>query len=156
MRDQVQSLYKLLESRGLTIAVAESCTGGLLGGALTSVSGSSRYFLGGVVAYSNHVKKDLLKVAKETISSFGAVSAECAIEMAKGVKALIGSDIGVSITGIAGPEGGTDEKPVGTVFIAVSYLDSISEKKLFEGSRSEIRRQAVQSALLSVIRLLSV
>lgn len=109
-----------LRSRGLTLAVAESCTGGLLGDHITDVPGSSDYFLGGVLAYSNPVKQALLGVRAETLATHGAVSAQCAAEMAQGVRRLLASNVALSVTGIAGPSGGTDGKPLGLTYIHLS------------------------------------
>ncbi|HHD15137.1 MAG TPA: nicotinamide-nucleotide amidohydrolase family protein [Euryarchaeota archaeon] len=106
------------------MACAESCTGGFISSAITDVSGASSCFMGSVIAYSNDVKKDILGVANETIDAHGAVSMECAREMVEGVERLFGSDLSLSVTGIAGPEGGTDAKPVGTVFIGVKERGS--------------------------------
>ena len=111
---------KELRAAGLTIACAESCTGGLLTSMLTDVSGSSSYVMGSVVSYSNDVKARVLHVSEETLAVYGAVSEETAREMAQSVRKLIHADIGVGITGIAGPDGGSTEKPVGLVYIAVS------------------------------------
>lgn len=118
-----QQIGDRLRSRGLTLAVAESCTGGLLGDRITDVPGSSDYFLGGVLAYSNQVKAGLLDVRAETLEVHGAVSAECAAEMAQGVRRLLGSDVALSITGIAGPGGGSDGKPKGLTYIHLSAPD---------------------------------
>ncbi|MEA1881454.1 MAG: CinA family nicotinamide mononucleotide deamidase-related protein [Candidatus Marinimicrobia bacterium] len=112
---------ELLVSSGKTIATAESCTGGLIGDRLTNVSGSSTYFKGGIVAYSNAVKEEAIGVSKKTLESMGAVSAETALEMARGVRKKLNADIGVSTTGIAGPTGGTEEKPVGLVYVGFSH-----------------------------------
>ena len=112
---------KLLSSSGKTIATAESCTGGLIGDRFTNVSGSSEYYKGGIVAYSNTVKEAAIGVQKETLDSGGAVSEETALEMAKGIREKFNVDIGISTTGIAGPTGGTDEKPVGLVYVGISY-----------------------------------
>lgn len=114
-----ERVLALLKARRLTLGVAESCTGGLVGHALTNVSGSSEFFLGGVIAYSNDVKRDLVYVPEEMLIAHGAVSRPVAIAMARGVCRAIGVDVGLSVTGIAGPTGGTPEKPVGTVHIAV-------------------------------------
>ncbi len=110
----------LLERRGWRLAVAESCTGGLLGHWITSVPGSSAYFLGGVLAYANEIKLRLLDVAPASVERWGAVSAQVALEMAVGVCARTGAEVGVSITGIAGPGGGSAEKPVGLVYIGIA------------------------------------
>ena len=108
-------------STNKTIATAESCTGGLIGDRLTNVSGSSSYFKGGIVAYSNAVKEEAVGVSKATLESVGAVSEETALEMARGVREKLNADIGISTTGIAGPTGGTEEKPVGLVFVGLSF-----------------------------------
>jgi PncC family amidohydrolase len=109
-----------LRARGLTLAVAESCTGGLLGDMITDIPGSSDYFLGGVLSYSNQVKHELLGVRAETLETVGAVSAQCAAEMAQGVRRLLGSDVALSITGIAGPTGGSEAKPTGLTYVHLS------------------------------------
>ncbi len=136
------------QAEGLTIAVAESCTGGLLSSMITDVPGSSGYFLGGVVAYSNETKKRLLKVSPSSLKKYGAVSARVAADMARGVSARLSSDIGLSITGIAGPGGGSVKKPVGTVYIGIS-IDGRSFVKgfRFKGTRRSIKRQSATSAL---------
>src|SRR5437016_904718 len=120
-----QAVGKLLLDARLTLATAESCTGGLLGGALTEVSGASAYYLGGVVSYADDVKVRLLDVPPDTIRSHGAVSAQTAAQMAEGVARLLGSDVAISITGVAGPTGGSPEKPVGTTYIALAAQGSI-------------------------------
>ena len=118
LEDAVGSL--LIKNRK-TIATAESCTGGLIGDRLTNISGSSLYYKGGIVAYSNSVKEKTIGVKKETLDSAGSVSEETALEMARGIRNKLNADIGLSTTGIAGPKGGTKEKPVGLVYIAISY-----------------------------------
>lgn len=138
----------MLISSGKTLAVAESCTGGLIGMRLTDVAGSSKYFLEGVVAYSNEAKMRTLDVSEQTLADHGAVSAETAEAMASGVRVYAGSDYGISVTGIAGPDGGSEEKPVGTVFIG--YSDSIktrSVKFTFPGDRYLVRWRSSQAAL---------
>ncbi len=110
----------LLLTRGWKLATAESCTGGLIGHVLTNVSGSSNYYWGGVIAYDNSVKMGLLSVCAEDLRTVGAVSPEVALQMARGVRAATGAQVGVSTTGIAGPSGGTPSKPVGTVYVGVS------------------------------------
>ena len=112
---------RLLTENRKTIATAESCTGGLIGDRLTNISGSSLYYKGGIVAYSNSVKEKTIGVKKETLDSAGSVSEETALEMARGIRNKLNADIGLSTTGIAGPKGGTKEKPVGLVYIAISY-----------------------------------
>ena len=113
----------LLRQRPATVATAESCTGGLIGHLLTNVPGSSDYYLGGVIAYANEVKRGLLGVRAETLATVGAVSREAAIQMAQGVRRLLGADYALSVTGIAGPTGATPGKPVGLVYIALAGPD---------------------------------
>jgi len=138
----------ILSKNKQTLAVAESCTGGLLGGEFTSIPGSSAYFLGGVIAYSNSIKERILEVKHNTLSEHGAVSRETALEMAANVRNIFGSDYGISITGIAGPGGGTPEKPVGTVWIGLSSARGIQAEKFTFGTDREINRQrAIGSAL---------
>ena len=131
-----------------TIAAAESCTGGLLAQRLTSIAGSSSYFLGGVVCYSNELKSAWADVPAEMIAAKGAVSPEVAVALAEGIRRRVGSTLGVGITGIAGPGGGSDEKPVGTVYVAISHTGGIKERGArFPGDRESIRWQASQAAL---------
>ncbi|RKX27262.1 MAG: competence/damage-inducible protein A [Candidatus Zixiibacteriota bacterium] len=139
---------QLLEDNDKTVGVAESCTGGQLGMMLTSVPGSSVYFRGGIVAYHNDVKILQLSVSPETLGEFGAVSLECAVAMADGCRKLLQTDYALSITGIAGPDGGSDEKPVGTTFIGLaSTHTSYSRKFLFSFDRSVNRTRAAYAAL---------
>ena len=138
----------LLRGSGLTLAVAESCSGGLLAKRLTDIPGSSGYFLLGVVTYANSAKEKVLNVPKELIDQHGAVSSEVALAMAAGVRTLSGSDLSIATTGIAGPEGGTAEKPVGTVFIAlVSPSGSEAVRYCFAGSRETIREATAEASL---------
>jgi PncC family amidohydrolase len=123
MQDIIEKVVKLgglLQSRGWTLGTAESCTGGLVAHYITNLSGSSAFFLGGLVSYANQVKCDLLGVPKEMLLAHGAVSEQVALAMAQGIRRLVGVDVGISVTGIAGPMGGTETKPVGTVYIAVA------------------------------------
>jgi nicotinamide-nucleotide amidase len=138
---------KLLHDRGWTIAVAESCTAGLLLARLTEVPGSSAWVLGGVVAYADDVKTRHLGVPASLIASEGAVSAAVAEAMADGVRERFGADVGVGVTGIAGPGGGSDAKPVGTVWIAVSAANRARQRYLFPGDRQAVRQHAVAAAL---------
>ncbi|MDP2688875.1 MAG: nicotinamide-nucleotide amidohydrolase family protein [Deltaproteobacteria bacterium] len=148
-------LGEALRERGLTLAVAESCTGGLLSAMITEMPGSSEYFIGGVVAYANDVKRKLLGVRAVTLKGRGAVSSAAAGEMAEGIRERLKADAGVSITGIAGPGGGSAKKPVGTVFIAVSYGGRTKVKKfLFEGGRKAVRRAAALAAMEETLLLL--
>jgi len=144
-----------LTARGLTLALAESCTGGLVGNRITNVPGSSRYFLRGYVVYSNAAKVSDLGVKEETLSQHGAVSAETAREMAEGVRRKAGTDFGLAITGIAGPDGGTPEKPVGLVYIALAHQgDTIVERHQFSGARRQIKERSAQAALTMLWRQL--
>jgi nicotinamide-nucleotide amidase len=139
---------RLLLEQNLTLSVAESCTGGHLGSRITDVPGSSGYFLGGILSYSNRAKRDMLDVPEEFLLKHGAVSPETAEAMAKGVRARLGADYGLAITGIAGPEGGTPSKPVGLVYTALSGPSgTISMKNSFLGNRENIKFQSSQKAL---------
>ncbi|MBN2327713.1 MAG: competence/damage-inducible protein A [Candidatus Omnitrophica bacterium] len=146
----------LLKKKKETLAVAESCTGGLLGAAITSIPGSSDYFNGGVIAYTNTIKTECLDVDPDVITTHGAVSEECAAQMAAGACKSLNSDWGVAVTGIAGPGGGTGAKPVGTVCIAVASRKGAVEAKTwrFFGAREAIRRRSVVSALDQLRRIL--
>jgi len=138
----------LLIKKKRTIAVAESCTGGLVSNRLTNIGGSSKYFIMGIIAYSNEVKKNILCVDPEILKKHGAVSKQVAGQMAVGIKLLAGTDIGVGITGVAGPTGGTKAKPVGLVYIALAIGNKLIVRELkFRGSREEIKFQASQVAL---------
>lgn len=138
----------LLSMKNLTISVAESCTGGLISNKLTDISGSSSYFKRGIIAYSNDAKVELLKVPEEAIKTFGAVSREVAEEMASGVRRLSKTDLGLSVTGIAGPTGGTLQKPVGLVYVAISSVErTLCKEFRFSGDRLKIKEQTAQSAL---------
>ena len=148
-------LGETLRKRHLTISVAESCTGGLIGHLLTNVPGSSEYFLGGMIAYSNPSKTGLLGVSSDTLEIHGAVSDQTVQEMAWGVRERLDSDIGLSVSGIAGPEGGTIEKPVGTVHIGLAEDDKVmSGKYRFKGTRKEIKLNTAMMALDCVRRYL--
>lgn len=155
-RESLEALVgRLLRECGRTIACAESCTGGLLTSRLTDVAGSSAYVMGAVVSYTNEVKASLVGVHEATLKAFGAVSEETAREMAEGVRRTIPADIGVGITGIAGPGGGTVEKPVGLVFIAISGVAGIiAHKKYFTGTRVENKRSSTESALSIIVEYL--
>jgi nicotinamide-nucleotide amidase len=142
------AVVRMLRQAGLTLATAESCTGGLLAQRITDVPGSSEVFLGGVVAYSNEAKTSLVGVPQEMIRSHGAVSREVAEALAAGVRARFGADIGVGITGIAGPGGGTPDKPVGLVWMALATDAGVqSESTVYIGIRRDIRTKATQTAL---------
>jgi nicotinamide-nucleotide amidase len=155
MDDQTLEMVvgKLLAEKQKTIAVAESCTGGLIGARLTNVSGSSEYFERGVVTYSNQAKTELLNVPGEIIEKHGAVSEEVAVLMAEGVRKLARTDYGLSVTGIAGPTGGTPQKPVGLVFIGFAHENgSFAQRFLFGENRNSNRERAAQAAL-NMVRL---
>jgi len=139
---------RLLKAKSLTISVAESCTGGKVGDLITDISGSSDYFMGGVISYSNRAKSELLGVRNATLATKGAVSDEVARQMASGVRKALHTKIGVGITGIAGPLGGSAEKPVGLVYIAVSSdRGTVSTKNIFRGSRLQVKKQSATRAL---------
>ncbi|MCB1866470.1 MAG: CinA family protein [Chromatiales bacterium] len=146
-----------LVARGWKLAVAESCTGGWIGKAITDVSGSSAWFERGFVVYSNQAKVDLLGVKPATLEAYGAVSEPTAREMADGALARSRAQLAVAVTGIAGPDGGSREKPVGTVFLAWAARDEETrvQRMRFLGDRAEVRLQSVQSALQGVVDLLS-
>jgi PncC family amidohydrolase len=138
----------LLRRRAWRLAVAESCTGGLVGHRVTAVSGSSTYFLGGVIAYSNEVKERQLDVPRGLLERNGAVSDAVACAMASGVRGRFGADVGLSVTGIAGPDGGTSEKPVGLVFIGLSAPGvERASSFCFDGDREAVRSVACRTAL---------
>ena len=146
------ALGSILTERGETLATAESCTGGNIAHEITRIVGSSVYFKGSVVAYSNEVKIRVLNVSSETLSGFGAVSRETVLQMVSGVQRLLSSDCAIATSGIAGPGGGSVEKPVGTVWIAVRYGErSEAECFCFEGDREQVIARATQSALLMLI-----
>lgn len=142
--------------RGIRLATAESCTGGLLGHRLTNVPGSSEYYLGGVTAYAYEAKVRLLGVRWESLEKYGAVSREVALEMAHGIGQALGADIALSITGIAGPGGGMPDKPVGLTWIAISAV-SIAEawRFVFQGNRLENKEQSAQAAMKLLVDYLN-
>ncbi|MEI6089113.1 MAG: CinA family protein [bacterium] len=143
-----EMVKKIIADKNITIAVAESCTGGLLGSFITSISGSSKIFKGGIISYSNDIKINILKVDEQIISSFGAVSRECAEAMANNVREIFDVDYSISITGIAGPDGGSEEKPVGTVWLACSDKFGVEAVLCnFSGDREQIRHSAVEKAI---------
>ena len=150
-------LGELALERSLSVATAESCTGGLIGHSLTSVAGSSGYYLGGVVAYADAVKIAQLAVPPETIERHGAVSAQVAVAMAEGVRAALGSDLGVSVTGIAGPDGGTEAKPVGLTYVAVATPASQDVRRhLWDGDRRANKVHSGAAALELLIDTITV
>lgn len=150
-----KTLVDTLSAKGLTFASAESCTGGLIAKKVTDVSGCSSVFLGGVVSYANSVKENVLGVPAEVLATVGAVSRETAEAMALGVRRITGADVSVSTTGIAGPGGGTPEKPVGLVYIAASYGETVCvTENHFSGTRDEVRHAAAEKALKMALELI--
>jgi nicotinamide-nucleotide amidase len=155
MREREESVGRGLREAGLTIAVAESCTGGLMGSRITAVPGSSDYFLGGAIVYSNEAKETLLHVSHALLETAGAVSEAVAVTMAEQVRWLFGADIGIGITGIAGPTGYGEGKPVGLVYVALAAADGgWCERHVFESDRAGNRAQSVETALAMVERYL--
>ncbi len=141
-------VVSLLTESGMTLSVAESCTGGLIGGAVTAIPGSSSAFRGGVIAYANEIKQRLLRVPSEVLAARGAVSTETARAMADGAAKATGTDYAVSVSGIAGPEGGTLQKPVGLVFVGLrTPRGTEAFEYRFDGDREAVRLQAVAAAL---------
>ena len=151
-RELEEIVGELLVQQGKSLATAESCTGGMLGGRITRISGSSRYYRGGVVAYADEVKRERLGVPETIIAQHGAVSAETAEAMASGVREAIGADLGVAITGVAGPTGGTDDKPVGTVFIALATPAGRTSEKFSPGPHREANRERAVTIALDMGR----
>ena len=149
-------IVKLLTKKKLTISFAESCTGGLLSSSITSISGSSKVFNMGLVTYSNNAKVKLLKVPKKTITNYGAVSYETCLLMVKNLSKISKSDISISITGVAGPNGGTKEKPVGLVYIGLKKgRKTIIKKNLFKNKkRILIQKGTVKQALKMILSIL--
>jgi PncC family amidohydrolase len=149
-------LGTLLKARGETLCTAESCTGGLIASRITDISGSSAYLLGGAVTYSNEAKMSLLKVRHGTIMAYGAVSEATAGEMAQGARELFGADYALSVTGIAGPGGATDEKPVGLTYIGMATPDDVVVRRyVWKGDRLENKRQSADAALTLLINHLT-
>lgn len=156
MSDISKQMGHILSKRGLSISCAESCTGGMLSKRITDIPGSSAYFMGSVTAYSNDCKIKLLNVSKRDLKQFGAVSINVSEQMARGAAELFNTDIGVSVTGIAGPDGGTEEKPVGTVFSSIYFNRTVkTEHMLFSGSRDAIRSMATGYIIYHIIRTLN-
>lgn len=150
----VKKIVDILDRRGLTVTFAESCTGGKLASRFSEISGVSRVFNGSVVSYSNSTKSKWLGVNSSTLNRYGAVSRECVVEMLDGALMLSDADYAVAISGIAGPTGGTEDKPVGTVFIGVKGINSFTvEKSLFSGCRVEIQDKSVDSAISLLLKI---
>lgn len=149
VNEKAAELVAAFKEANLTFGTAESCTGGLIAKSVTDIAGASEIYLGSVVSYANSVKRKLLGVKKKTLDTLGAVSGRCALEMAQGARRALGVDIAVAVTGIAGPGGGTDEKPVGLVYIAVCAGGErvLCEKCKFDGTREEIRNATAYRAM---------
>jgi len=157
MTGELESLTGLLLKQGLMVATAESCTAGLVAKMLTDQAGSSQWFERGFVTYSNRAKRDMLGVAEKTLAEQGAVSEQAVIEMVNGALQNSEADVAIAISGIAGPEGGTEDKPVGTVWFAWAGKGraAVQEKRVFPGNRDEIRQQAAGHALRGLLDYLS-
>ena len=148
----LKRLYSLLKEKNITLSTAESCTGGLVAGAVTSVAGISSYYKEGFITYSNEAKKKHLFVPDHTLEKHGAVSHQTAFYMVHGLLKNTGADVGVAVTGIAGPGGGTEEKPVGLVYISTCAKGDVTvTKNIFSGDREEVRNKAVDAALKFLI-----
>jgi len=144
-----------INKKNLTLALAESCTGGIISSIITGIPGASEFFLGAAVTYSNKSKTDLLKVDPAILEKYGAVSVQTAEAMVKGAKDLFGSDITVAVTGIAGPTGGSPEKPVGLVFIAIDFDNETKIiRNIFEGSRNDVRSEAARIAVGMILDIM--
>ncbi|BFR48100.1 CinA family protein [Nitratidesulfovibrio sp. HK-II] len=152
---RIRLLGQRLVARGATLATAESCTGGLIAALCTDVPGSSAWFTGGVVAYANEVKRDVLRVDPVLLATHGAVSEPVVRAMAAGVRRLTGTRYAVAVSGVAGPDGGTPEKPVGTVWLAVADGDTVHARRLlFPGDRASVRLATAQAAVETLLALL--
>ena len=153
LKQQAKLVQMKFSKNNLSLALAESCTGGLISMTLTEIPGASKYFFGSVVSYANQAKRDLLGVSEKILRAKGAVSKEAARMMATGSRKIFRTDWAVSVTGIAGPAGGTPQKPVGLVFVAVAGPKFVKvAKKNFKGSRKEIQRAAAREALTLLLR----
>ena len=150
---KIKLIKKKCRDKKFNISLAESCTGGLLGHRLTNAPGSSKYYLGGVNSYSNEMKVGVINVDKEILDKYGAVSKEVSIEMSKGIRDLLKSDIAISITGIAGPGGGTKEKPVGLVYITLVHNDIIINKEFTFFKDRLLNKQLSSQVALNMIRI---
>ena len=156
LRDLAEQLGECLTSKGMKLASAESCTGGWLAKIITDIPGSSTWFVGSVVSYSNEAKQSLLGVSADTLAEFGAVSGDTVLEMSDGLFAQTDADVAVSISGIAGPDGGSDDKPVGLVWLSWGKRDKsvFANAFNFDGDREEVRRQSIKQALENLLELL--
>ena len=155
MIDLAERLGQALKARNWTICAAESCTGGLILSSLTDISGSSAYVLGGIVTYSNEAKMQFVGVQESTLKAFGAVSEQTAMEMAMGVQKAFGANVAISVTGIAGPGGGSAEKPVGLVYVGAMVEQVLLVRRfLWTGNRIENKEQSAAAALSFVLELM--
>ena len=156
LKDLAEQLGECMKARGLKLASAESCTGGWLAKIITDIPGSSAWFTGSVVSYSNESKQSLLGVAENTIKEFGAVSGETVLEMSDGLFVHTEADVAVSVSGIAGPDGGTDDKPVGLVWLSWGKRGKsiFANPFHFDGDREEVRKQSIAQALNCLLDLL--
>jgi PncC family amidohydrolase len=142
-----QELAELFGEKGMTLALAESCTGGMVAARITALPGCSVWFKGGVVAYHNDLKQQLLKVPLALLEQFGAVSEQVACAMAEGARSVAGADLALAVTGIAGPDGGSPEKPVGSVYLALADHDGcVAKRYRFKGDRAAVRQATVEQA----------
>jgi PncC family amidohydrolase len=156
LRDLAGEAGRLLSERRLSLGLAESCTGGLVSSLITDIAGSSTYFLGGIVSYAYSAKEGVLGVRHETLLAHGAVSPQTAAEMAWGARRVLGTDIAISLTGIAGPGGGTPDKPVGLVYLHLTADDAeISERHVWDGDRVANKEASAEAALRLLIQHLS-
>jgi nicotinamide-nucleotide amidase len=156
MKEILEGIAQNLVIRKATLATAESCTGGGIAKALTSIAGSSAWYQGGVVSYSNSLKQNLLGVTAETLKNHGAVSEQVAREMAEGAARIANSNFAVSTTGIAGPDGGSADKPVGTVCFGFFYEgETLAETKIFSGDRAQVREATIDYALTRLMELIT-
>ncbi len=156
LRDLAEQLGECMKAKGLTLATAESCTGGWLAKIITDIPGSSAWFTGSVVCYSNESKHSLLGVDENTLNEFGAVSGETVLELSDGLFAHTDADVAVSVSGIAGPDGGSEEKPVGLVWLSWGKRDKSVHAKPFNfgGDREDVRKQSIKQALNNLLDLL--
>jgi len=151
-----KQLIDILRQKQITLSTAESCTGGLIAKLITDVPGSSEIYLGGVISYSNEMKKKWLGVKSVTLQKFGAVSEQTVLEMLNGIIRATTSDLAVAVSGIAGPNGGTKEKPVGTVFIGIGFKDRrLVQKFLFPGSRDQVRASCANQILIMIHNIIN-
>ncbi len=155
MKPEYQLARKLIE-KGLTVGTAESCTGGKMASLITSIPGSSAYFKGGIVSYSNEVKNSILGVSQSDLDKYGAVSEPVVIQMVYGAQRVLKTDCAIATSGIAGPDGGTPDKPVGTVWVAVAYKEKTATRKFqFSGNREENILSSVNAGMIMLMDLLN-